>query len=150
MYIFGNPNSKPPQRIERWDLIPKVDKVFSEFDIPDVMKTDNGPPFSSSAFESFAQTVGFKHRKITPRWPGANGEVERYVRTVKKVIKTANVEHKSWKQEMYRFVTATFHTTTRVPPGTAIFGRAMKIKLPELNEGKNHHWRKMTRWRRPR
>ena len=26
-----------------------------------------------------------------------NGEVERFVRTVKKVIKTANVERKSWK-----------------------------------------------------
>ena len=119
-------------------VIPKVDKVFSEFGIPDVVKTDNGPPFNSSAFRSFAQNLGFKHRKITPRWPRANGEVERFVRTVKKVIKTANVERKSWKQEMYRFLRnfrATPHTTTRVPPATALFGRAMKTKLPEFNAG---------------
>ena len=58
-------------------VIPKVDKVFSEFGIPDVVKTDNGPPFNSSAFKSFAQTLGFQHRKVTPRWPRANGEVER-------------------------------------------------------------------------
>ena len=75
-------------------VIPKVDKVFSEFGIPDVVKTDNGPPFNSSAFKSFAQTLGFQHRKITHRWPRANGEVERFVRTVKKVIKTANLEAK--------------------------------------------------------
>ena len=70
-------------------VIPKVDKVFSEFGIPDVVKTDNGPPFNSSAFKSFAQTLGFQHRKVTPRWSRANGEVERFVRMV---IKTANLE----------------------------------------------------------
>ena len=119
-------------------VIPIVDKVFSEFGIPDVVKTDNGPPFNSGAFQFFAQTLGFQHRKVTPRWPRANGEVERFVRTVKKVIKTANVERKSWKQKMYRFLRnfrATPHTTTRVPPATALFGRAMKTKLPEFNEG---------------
>ena len=67
-------------------VIPRVDKVFSEFGIPDVGKTDNGPPFNSREFQSFAQTLVFKHRKITPRWPRAKGEVERFVRTIKKVI----------------------------------------------------------------
>jgi transposase InsO family protein len=62
-------------------VIPRVDKVFSEFGIPDVVKTDNGPPFNSREFQSFAQTLCFKHRQITPRWPRANGEVERFVRT---------------------------------------------------------------------
>ena len=104
-------------------VIPIVDKVFSEFGIPDVVKTDNGPPFNSSAFQSFAQILGFQHRKVTPRWPRANGEVERFVRTVKKVIKTANVERKSWKQEMYRFLRnfrATPHATTKVPRYNAV------------------------------
>ena len=119
-------------------VIPKVDKVFSEFGIPDVVKTDNGPPFNSSAFKSFAQTLGFQHHKVTPLWLRPNGEVERFVRTVKKVIKTANLERKSWKQEMYRFLRnfrETHHTTTRIPPATALFNRAIKTKLPELNEG---------------
>ena len=62
-------------------VIPIVDKVFSEFGIPDVVKTDNGPPFNSNAFQSFAQTLAFQHRKVTPRWPRANGDVERFVRT---------------------------------------------------------------------
>ena len=116
-------------------VISIVDKVLSEFGIPDVVKTGNGPSFNSSAFQSIAQTLGFQHRKVTPRWPRANDEVERFVRTVKK---TANVERKSWKQEMYRFLRnfrATSHLTTRVPPAAALFGRAMKIKLPEFNEG---------------
>ncbi|CAB4005904.1 Transposon Ty3-I Gag-Pol poly, partial [Paramuricea clavata] len=104
-------------------VIPRVGKMFSEFGIPDVVKTDNGPPFNSREFQSFAQTLGFKHPKITPRWPRANGEVERFVRTIKK--------------EMHRFLRnfrATPHTTTKVPPATALFGRALKTKLSELKK----------------
>ena len=67
-------------------VIPKLDKVLSEFGVPDVVKSDND--------------LGFKHRKVTLKWAHANGEVERFVRTVKKVIKTAKVEHKNYKQEL--------------------------------------------------
>ena len=116
-------------------VIPKLDKMFSEFGVPDVVKSDNGPPFNSKEFASFADDLGFKHRKVTPKWARANGEVERFVRTVKKVIKTAKLEHKNPKQEMNRLLRnyrATPHSTTRVAPATALFGRPMKTKLPEL------------------
>ena len=39
---------------------------------------------------------------------------------------------------MHRFLRnfrATPHTTTRIPPATALFNRAIKTKLPEFNEG---------------
>ena len=126
-------------------VIPKVDKVFSEIGKPDVVKTDNGPLFNSSAFKSFAQTLGFQHCKVTPRWPRANGEVERFVRTVKKVIKTAYLERKSWKQEMYRFLRnfrATPHTTIRIPTAIALFNRAIKTGLTKAN--KHQHFKQMT------
>lgn len=116
-------------------VIPKLDKMFSEFGVPDVVKSDNGPPFNSKEFASFADDLGFKHRKVTPKWARANGEVERFVRTVKKVIKTAKLEHKNPKQELNRLLRnyrATPHSTTRVAPATALFGRPMKTKLPEL------------------
>ena len=115
--------------------IPKLDKVFSEFGVPDVVRSDNGPPFNSKEFAAFADDLGFKHRKVTPKWARANGEVERFVRTVKKVIKTAKVEHKNYKQELNRLLRnyrATPHSTTRIAPATALFGRPMKTKLPEL------------------
>ena len=100
-----------------------------------IVKSDNGPPFNSKEFTAFADDLGFKHRKVTPKWARANGEVERFVRTVKKVIKTAKLEHKNYKQElnkMQRNYRATPHSTTRVAPATALFGRPMKTKLPEV------------------
>jgi transposase InsO family protein len=55
-------------------VIPALDKIFSEYGIPNVLKSDNGPPFNGSDFQKFSQYMGFKHRKITPVWPAANAE----------------------------------------------------------------------------
>ena len=77
-------------------VIPKL--VFSNFGVPGVVKSDNGPPYSGKVFRQFAKNLGFTHRKITPLWSRANVEVERFIRTVKKVVKTATVEQKPWKE----------------------------------------------------
>jgi hypothetical protein len=55
------------------------------------------------------------------------------MRTIKKAIKTAYVEGKNWKQEMYRFLRnyrATPHSTTGEAPATLLFGRPISTKLP--------------------
>jgi len=112
-----------------------LDKIFSEYGKPEVERTDNGPPFNSREFNEFSQHMGFTHRKVTPYWPRANGEVERFMRTVKKVIKAAVMENKVWKQEMYKFLRnyrATSHTSTKMSPATALFGRPVKTCLPQI------------------
>ena len=121
-------------------VIPVLDKVLSLFGIPDVIKSDNGPPFNSENFHKFAVSTGFKHRRITPLWPKANGEAERFMRNLNKVVKAAEAEHKSWKQELYKFLRnyrATPHSTTTKAPYTVLFGRPMSVKLPELNIDSN-------------
>ena len=65
-------------------VIPKLDAIFARQGIPDVLKSDNGPPFNGSEFKNFADFLGFKHRRITPYWPKANGEAERLVQTLEK------------------------------------------------------------------
>ena len=107
-------------------VIPKLDETFAEFGVPAVVKSDNGPPFSSEEFKSFAKDLGFHHRKITPRWPRANGEVERFVRTVKKTVKIAKLKRRNRNQELNKFLRncrATPHSTTRIPSATTLFGR---------------------------
>lgn len=42
--------------------IPVLDKVISAFEIPKIIKSDNGSPFNSAAFEEFAKNIGFYHR----------------------------------------------------------------------------------------
>ena len=69
-----------------------------------------------------------------PLWPEANGICERFMRNIKRVCTTANVENKNWKQELHVFLRsyrATPHSSTGVPPHTVLYGRAMRTKLPE-------------------
>ena len=111
-------------------VIPKLDRIFAAYGVPKVVKSDNGPPFNGHEFAQFANYMGFKHRKVTPLWPEANGEVERFMRTFGKVLRTT----KHWSQDMYiqflRNYRATAHSTTGVAPATALFGRSIKTKLP--------------------
>ena len=45
-------------------VIPKLDAIFARQGIPDVLKSDNGPPFNGLEFKNFADYLGFKHRRI--------------------------------------------------------------------------------------
>lgn len=114
-------------------VIEKLDKIFSEYGIPEVLRTDNGPPMNSADFQNFSKQFGFKHRKITPIWPQANGECERFMKTIGKVIRAAKTQKADWRTDMYAFVRnyrATKHATTKYSPAELLFGRQIRIKLP--------------------
>jgi len=66
--------------------------LFVTFGTPTVAKSDNGPPFNGEEFAKFAHVLGFRHHKVTPLWQRANGEVERFVKTLKKCIKAAKAK----------------------------------------------------------
>jgi len=113
-------------------VIPRFDKVFSEFGIPKTLKTDNGPPFNSHLFNQYMTHMGIHHRRITPLWPRANAETERFMRTIKKVVRD---KPQNWKQQMYKLLLdyrSTPHTTTGVAPATALFGRPIGTRLPAV------------------
>ena len=44
--------------------------------LPKEITTDNGPQFTSTDFADYLEMQGMKHRKVTPLWPQANGEVK--------------------------------------------------------------------------
>lgn len=117
-------------------VIPKLDELFAEHGTPVTLITDNGPPFSGVEFERFAESLGFKHQKITPLWPQANGEVERVMRTLNKAIQIASVEGTPRMRvitEYLRNYRATPHTTTGKTPAELLFKRSIRVRLPEYS-----------------
>ena len=68
---------------------PVLDNLFSTFGAPETYKTDNWSPFQSHRFMDFAKKWGFKHRRVTPEWPRANGKAESFMKKLGTVLKTA-------------------------------------------------------------
>jgi hypothetical protein len=44
--------------------------------------------------------VRVRHRKITPYWPEANAEAERFMRTLEKAARAAHIEGRRWQDEL--------------------------------------------------
>ena len=72
--------------------------------------------------------MGIHHRRITPFWLRANAEKERFMRTVKKVIREKQI-HKLLLD--YR---STPHTTTGIASATILFGRSIGTRLPAITK----------------
>ena len=84
--------------------IPKFENVFAQFGIPEKAKHDNGSPFQSEKFKSYAKRTGFHNRKVIPRHPEANRRAELFLRAVEKAIETYVAEGKNWKKELNHFL----------------------------------------------
>ena len=100
-----------------------------------MVRTDNGPRFNSVSFQMFATQLGFKHRRVTPVWSRANGEAERFMKTLEKAVRTAVIQGKNWRQELFTFLRqyrATPHRTTAKSPSELLNGRRLKSTLPRI------------------
>ena len=116
-------------------LFIQLDRIFAVHGIPELIISDNGPPFNSDEFSRYVTAIGSRHHPITPRWPQANGEVEKFNQPLEKTIQAAVVEGKVWKQELQRFLLqyrTTPHSTTKVAPCELLFNRQVRGKLPIL------------------
>ena len=116
-------------------IIGAIRPIFARFGVPYSLRTDNGPQFVSVEFETFLPAQGVEHRKTTPLWPEANGQVERQNRSLLKCLQIAKVEKKDWRSELVTWLTAnrsTLQATTGATAFSLMFGREMRSKLPEL------------------
>lgn len=116
-------------------IIGHLRKIFAVHGLPEKVVTDNGANLVSEEFETFLGTHGIKHRKVTPYWPQANAEVERFNKTIEKAIRTAHAEGKDWRTDMFTFLLnyrATPHASTGVSPARLHLGREIRTKVPQV------------------
>ena len=121
--------------------IPVFRRVFDTYGVPEAVKSDNGPPFNSHKFEEYAREEGFKHQKVTPGWPEANGDVERCMQRIKKTARIAALQGRPIRDEVRRGTRAyrtTVHPTTGASPNKLMFGRELRGKLPEARRQAEH------------
>lgn len=68
------------------EVVVKFKSIISRWGIPEIVKSDNGPCYSSYLFKQFAAEYGFNHVTSSPRFPQSNGQAESAVKIVKKII----------------------------------------------------------------
>ena len=114
-----------------------LNRTFCMHGYPESITTDNGPQFISQTFKDYMKEHGIYHRKVTPLWPEANGEVERQSRSILKRLRIVQAEHKNWKEELQTYLLtyrSTPHCVTGVSPAEMLFRRKLRTKLPELSD----------------
>jgi len=114
-------------------IIRKLIELFSNKGKPVTIVTDNGPQFISHEFKRFCEQWDIQHHGVTPYYPQANSEIERFFRSVMKAVKIAVIENKDWKKELQNFLMVyrnTPHCTTGKSPAELLYGRPLRDDLP--------------------
>ena len=70
--------------------------TFSEYGIPFIIRSDNGPCYSSQEFKTFLQDLQVTHHTSSPHYPQSNGMAESMVKVSKNLIEKAIQSGKPW------------------------------------------------------
>ena len=106
-------------------VITALKTIFARHGIPETVRSDNGPQYSSQEFAMFASSYGFNH---SPRYPQSNRLVERMVQTIKAMLKKSQDPHIAVLS--YR---ATPHPWCGYSPAELCMGRRIRTAVPQSN-----------------
>lgn len=116
-------------------LIKHLRKVFGQFGPPMSIRSDNGTQMNSEEFKRFCEEWGITLIFSTPYWPQANGEVERFNRTLSKQLSISRNNKTDWKEDLNRFLLAyhsTPHPSTGKSPAKLMLKRKLREKIPTM------------------
>ncbi|XP_064479035.1 uncharacterized protein K02A2.6-like [Ornithodoros turicata] len=90
--------------------------IFLHNGLPEVLVSDNGPPFTSQLFERFLSEQGIHHVRTPPYHPKSNGQAENFVRTLKAALSRSSVEDREVLRSFVFKYRVTPHASTGRPP----------------------------------
>jgi transposase InsO family protein len=74
-----------------------VERIICRYGAFDVLLSDRGPAFTSELFSHMLTAFGIRHIKTTAFHPKSNGGVERFNKTLKRMLKLwVNQQHTDW------------------------------------------------------
>ncbi|XP_048751787.2 uncharacterized protein K02A2.6-like [Ostrea edulis] len=106
-------------------VVNSLKSMYSKYGIPDELVSDNGPQYTSKEFKDFTKEYGFTHTTSSPLYPKSNGQAERMVQTVKRIL----------KKNKDPYIALMDYRNTEIQglgksPAQMFLGRRLKTKLP--------------------
>ena len=102
-----------------------INQLKVTFSIPEVLRTDNGPQYSSEEFALFTKEYDFRHQTSSPHYPRCNGFTERMVQTAKQLLRKSGDVHLAYR--------ATPLPWCNLSPTQLLMGRCVRTTLPHTN-----------------
>ena len=120
---------RPLYNNSQWEVCYEATKLFNEFGWPQILHTDNGPPFGSKMLASLCidHDTFLAHGRAYH--PQSQGKVERLIRTLKTLVSSLQDAILPKPEYLYSLARAVFvynrtcHAKTGISPFAAFYGR---------------------------
>ena len=119
-------------------VIKELGLVFTELGRPFILRSNNGPCYSSREFHNFLSFYQVNHITSSPHYPQSNGFAEALVGITKKLMEKSVKEGKLWNYGLLQYRTTPI-SSTLPSPLEMLTGRRPHSTLPQLpsSVGKN-------------
>ena len=109
-------------------IITKMKSIFARHGIPEQLMSDN-MPYSSQEFREFGKQWGIKLITSSPLFAQSNGQAERFVQTLKKLLKKAEDEEKDHHLALLEYRNTPL-AGMKYSPSQMLMSRTLRTKIP--------------------
>ena len=118
-----------------------VEEWICRYGVMRIIHSDQGRQFESRLFTEVCKILGIRKTRTTAWRPKANGQVERFNRTLGAMLCIYSQEETKYWDKHLPFITsayrATEHNSTGLTPNLMIFGREVRMPLNLIVKNKN-------------
>ena len=119
-------------------VIKELGLVFTELGRPFVLRSDNGPCYSSREVHNFLSFYQVDHVTSSPHYPQSNGFAEALVGIAKKLMEKSLKEGKPWNFGLLQYRTTPI-SSTLPSPLEMLTGRKPHSNLPQIPSSIGHN-----------
>ena len=112
-------------------VIKELGLIFTELGRPFILRSDNGPCYSSREFHNFLSFYQIDHVTSSPHYPQSNGFAEALVGITKKLMDKSVKDGKPWNYGLMQYRTTPISLTLPLPL-EMLAGRRPHSTLPQL------------------
>ena len=126
-----------PMKNQEAETVARIiaDKFVSRYGVPREIHTDQGTQFESQLFQELCALLGINKTRTTSFHPQSDGQSERNIKTLVKMLAIAADQKKEWDEHLpyismaYR---ATIQESTGFSPNFLMFGRELSMPIDIL------------------